>query len=85
MRPYRTIFNRQAMEFVADADDEAFAEVEQWVNRVERAPSASGDYTEEDEDHRIMEVAVLHRVAIAYWADHAVREVRVVRIESLKA
>lgn len=82
MRPYRTVFNRQAMEFVADADDEVFAEIEQWVSRVERAPFTPGDYTEQDEDHREMQVLVLHRVAIAYWTDHAMREVRVARIEA---
>ena len=82
MRPYRTVFNRQALEFVADADEETFAEIEQWVDRVEREPSMSGDYTEQDEDRRELQVVVLSRVAIAYWPDHAVKEVRVVRIEA---
>ena len=82
MRPYRTVFNRQALEFVADADVEAFAEIERWVDRIEREPSMPGDYTEQDEDHRELQVIVLSRVAIAYWPDHAVREVRVARIEA---
>lgn len=82
MRPYRTVFNRPVLEFVADADDDAFAEIEQWVNGIERAPSTPGDYTEEDEDRRELQVVVLPRVAIAYWPDHATREVRVARLES---
>lgn len=82
MRPYRAVFNRQAWEFVAAADDDTFAEIEQWVNRIERAPGTTGDYTEEDEDQRELQVVVLHRVAIAYWPDHATREVRVARIEA---
>ena len=57
-------------------------EIEQWVNRIERASSTIGDYSEEDEDHRELQVVVLHRVAIAYWSDHAVWEVRVARIEA---
>lgn len=81
MRLYRTVFNRQALKFVAVADEESFAEIERWVNKVEREPSLPGDYTEQDEDHRELQVIVLSRVAIAYWPDHAVREVRVARIE----
>ncbi len=83
MRPYRTVFNRQALEFVADASDEVFAEIEQWVNRIEQTPFTKGDYTEGDEDGRELEVVVLREVAVAYWTDHGVREVRVVRIEAL--
>ena len=82
MRSYRTVFNRQAWEFVADADDDTFAEIEQWVNRIERAPGTPGDYTEEDEDQRELQVVVLPGVAIAYWPDHAAREVRVARVEA---
>ena len=82
MRLYRTVFNRPAMEFVAEADDDTYVEIEQWVNRIERTPSAPGDYTEQDEDHRELQVVVLTRVAIAYWPDHATQEVRVARIEA---
>lgn len=81
MRQYRTVFNRQALEFAADADKEVFDEIERWVNLIERSPSTPGDYTEKDEDHRELQVIVLHQVAIAYWSDDAEREVRVVRIE----
>jgi hypothetical protein len=77
MRSYQTVFNRQAMIFVADANDEVFAEIERWVDRIERAPYIVGDYTERDEDQRELQVAVLHRVAIAYWPDHAVRVARI--------
>lgn len=82
MRPYRTVFNRQALELVADADEDTFAEIEGWVNRIERKPFMPGDYTEQDEDHRELQIIVLNRVAIAYWPDHAVREIRVARIEA---
>jgi len=82
MRGYLTVFNRPALEFVVDTDEEAFAEIEQWVHRIERAPANLGDYTEWDEDRRELQVTVLKRVAIAYWPDHGAREVRVVRIET---
>lgn len=81
MKPYLAVFNRPALEFVANADDLVFAEIESWVNFIERAPHTSGDYTETDASRRDVQVVVLRHVAIAYWADHAVRELRVVRIE----
>ena len=45
-------------------------------------PSMSGDYEETDSDGRINQVKIVGRWAITYWPDHAVREIRVVRIES---
>ncbi|MEJ1974306.1 MAG: hypothetical protein WDM96_18160 [Lacunisphaera sp.] len=81
MRPYGTVFSRQALEFVAAANDDTFAEINQWVDRIERAPSTLGDYTEQDADGRELQVTVLHQVAILYWPDHATCEVRVIRIE----
>jgi hypothetical protein len=82
MRLYRTVFSRQALDFVTAADDEVFAEINQWVDRIEHLPFTPGDYTEQDDDQRVMQVTVLHHVAIAYWPDHATREVRVVRLEA---
>lgn len=52
------------------------------MDRIERIPFTLGDYTEQDEDERELQVIVLSEVAIAYWADHAAREVRAVRIEA---
>lgn len=83
MRRYRTVFNREALEFVVQTDDEVFREIEQWVNGIERAPATGGDYSEQDNDGRELEVVLLGAVVIAYWIDDAVQEVRVVRIEAL--
>ena len=52
MRSYRTVFSRQALDFVATADDDVFTEISQWIDRIERMPSTPGDYTEQDEDQR---------------------------------
>jgi hypothetical protein len=83
MRFYRTVFSREAMEFAVQADAAVFGEIEAWVNRVERVPAARGDYTERDDDGRELQVVILDAAVITYWADDAVREVRVVRIKSL--
>ncbi len=83
MLPYRAVFNRDAWEFAVHANDGGLNEIARWVDRIERSPTVPGDYTERDNDGRELQVAVLHATAITYWADDAVWEVRVVRIEPL--
>jgi hypothetical protein len=83
MLPYEAVFARKALEFLLRATDDEVAEVETWMRRVERSPHTPGDYTERDDAWRDLQVAVLASTAIAYWADDAVCEVRVCRIERL--
>lgn len=83
MRHYEAVFSRQSLEFLLRASDEEVAEVEAWMERVERTPHTLGDYIERDETRRDLQVAVLDSTAITYWADDAVCEVRVCRIEGL--
>ena len=83
MHPYEAVFARKAVEFLLRASDDEVAEVEAWMRRVERAPYTPGDYIERDEAWRDLQVAVLTSTALTYWADHAVCEVRICRIERL--
>jgi hypothetical protein len=83
MRPFQAVFSRTAMEFVIGAGDAEMAEVERWINRIERAPHSRGDFVERDADGRTLEVVALDHVVITYWLDEAVREVRVVQIEAI--
>ena len=53
------------------------------MDHIELAPATRGDYTELDDDGRELQVVVLRATVITHWTDDAVREVRVVRIESL--
>ncbi len=54
----------------------------QFFDTVAKKPGTPGDYEEADSVGRLNQVKVLGRWAITYWADHAVKELRVVRIES---
>jgi hypothetical protein len=83
MRRYQAVLHWESLEFVVQADDEVFATIEHWVNRIEQTPGISGDYGELDATGRKLQVAVLETVAITYWTDHAAQEVRVIRIEPL--
>ena len=44
-------------------------------------PHFSSGYQERDGNGRLMEILLRSRFAITFWTDHAVKEVRVVRIE----
>ena len=83
MRRYRTVFTREALTFVVRTNEVTFGEIESWVGMIERAPAARGDYVEQDDDGRELQVVMLRVVAITYWTDDAMREVRVIGIESL--
>jgi hypothetical protein len=50
---------------------------------IERRPVTPGDYTEPDDTGRELQVFVLGNIAVTSWPDHAVREVRIARIEVL--
>lgn len=46
-------------------------------------PSQIGDYTEPDQTGREVQFIIVRDLLIAFWADHAVREMRIVDIEEL--
>ncbi len=46
-------------------------------------PHLSGDYQEQNEEGRPREVLLRGRFLVTFWTDHAVREVRIVRVEKV--
>ena len=44
-------------------------------------PSRRGDYQERDDVGRPVQIKVVGKFALTYWADHAVKEVKVTKIE----
>jgi mRNA-degrading endonuclease RelE of RelBE toxin-antitoxin system len=44
-------------------------------------PHHQGDYIEHDNVSRPIQVAILGRFAVFYWADHAVEEVKIVDLK----
>jgi hypothetical protein len=48
---------------------------------VKATPFRAGDLQERDAQGRVHEVLVVGEWLVTYWLDHAVRELRVVRLE----
>ena len=44
-------------------------------------PNKRGDYEERDEVGRPVQIKIIGKYALTYWADHAVKEVKVTKIE----
>jgi hypothetical protein len=81
MARYRTVFTRQALDFICRASDEEIHELDAWLDRIEAQPGLTGDYAETGDVGRELQVICLHQVVVTYWTDHAIREVRVMKIE----
>ena len=47
-------------------------------------PFCVGDFQENDTQDRINEVTLVGDWLITYWSDHAAREIRVIKIESIE-
>jgi len=43
-------------------------------------PFQEGDFQENDNDGRVVQIKIIGRYALTFWADHAAREVRVTEI-----
>ena len=80
MLPYQLVFTREALDFICRAGEVEMRELDGWFNRFERQPATPGDYAEQDRSGRELQVVVLRHVAITYWTDDAVREVRIIQI-----
>ena len=46
-------------------------------------PSLPGDYSEQDDAGRDVQFILIRDLLIAYWADHPVKELRIVEIEEV--
>ena len=54
------------------------------LDGVKAAPFRPGDLQERDAQGRVNEVLVAAEWLVTYWADHAVSEVRIVRLERIE-
>jgi hypothetical protein len=53
-----------------------------FIRLLAKNPSTARDFTEQDNDGRIIQVKVIGRYAVTFWADHVVSEVKVTHIKS---
>jgi hypothetical protein len=80
LQPYKVLVTIEVlqMERPARAERERIlAFLESLVNH----PESPGDYTDRDDAGRSVQIKIIGDYALTYWADHAVNEVKVTKIE----
>ena len=81
MRPYAVFINEQALAAAPHSGSQRES-VMKFIRSLARNPNTAGDFTEKDNAGRIVQVKVVGRYAITFWADHAVSEIKVTHIKS---
>jgi hypothetical protein len=82
MKPgYEPVFSLIAHSALVAARRHERAEIMRMVMVLAAAPFSAGDLTESDDTGRTLQVIALSNYVLTYWADHAVRELRIVKLE----
>ena len=84
MRPYAVYINEAALISAPRAGWQREA-VMSFVRSLADNPHASGDFSEKDASGRVVQVKVVGRHAVTFWADHAVSEIKVTHIQPADA
>lgn len=81
MTPYRVFLAREVVESLRKLPLRQRLELTKFAESLEDSPFQRGDYTEHDDVGRPIEVRIIGRHALCYWADHAVKEVKVIDLK----
>jgi hypothetical protein len=81
MRPYAVFINEQALAAAPRSGGQRES-VMKFIRSLADQPNTIGDFTEKDNTGRPIQVKIIGRYAITYWADHAVSEIKVTHIKS---
>lgn len=78
--PYKVLVCREvlALEKPSRRDRDAIL---RFLDDLASDPSRNGDFEERDNAGRAVQVKIVGKFALTYWADHPVKEVKVTHIE----
>ncbi|MFM8656293.1 MAG: hypothetical protein ACKOD5_04075 [Chthoniobacterales bacterium] len=80
MKPYAVYLRIEAAELLKSVAAQNRRGIENFVDSLSANPFKTGDYTETDAAGRPIQIKILGNFAVAFWADHAVKEIKVVAI-----
>jgi len=81
MRAYAVFIHEQALAAAPRSRMQREA-VMRFIRSLADNPNTAGDFTEKDLAGRIVQVKVIGRYAVTFWADHAVSEIKVTHVKS---
>lgn len=78
---YEFTISGEASRLLFGSTDRIRAKAEDIFEFLARHPLTKGDFEERTPSGRLLQVKVFDHLIVTYWADHAVREIRVLRCE----
>lgn len=82
IEPYEVFLRTEAIEALGALPLTARRRISMFIDSLASAPTSVGDYSLKDKSGRIIEIKVIGTHAITFWADHAVREIKITDIRS---
>ena len=81
MQPYAAYINEAALGSVPRSGLQR-EKVMNFIRFLADNPNTTGDFSEPDDAHRTVQVKIIGRYAVTFWAAHAVSEIKVTHIKS---
>lgn len=81
MRPYAIYINEAALDSAPRSGLQR-EKIFSFIRSLADNPNTLGDFSESDDEHRIVQVKIIGRYAVTFWTDHAVSEIKVTHIKS---
>ena len=82
MASYALVLHEEAARRLVGATRVEQSHVGKILDELKHSPFRKGDLQEQDAPGRENEIVVVGDWLVTFWADHATREIRVVRLES---
>lgn len=80
MQPYKVLISIEILQFQRPARSDR-DKILSFLESLAIDPFKPGDYEERDDVGHPVQIKIIGDYALTYWADHAVKEVKVVRFE----
>lgn len=80
MRPYAIYINEAALASALHSGIQR-EKIMGFIRSLAQNHSTLGDFSEQDEAGRTVQVKIIGRYAVTYWVDHAVSEIKVTHIK----
>jgi len=81
MTPYRVFIEARVLAALRELKRSEQQRILRLFEHLGRNPFQQGDYAEHDEVGRPVQVLVLNRHAVVFWADHPVKEVKILDLK----
>lgn len=80
MQSYKVLVTIEALQFERPNQADRH-HILSFLESLANHPERAGDYSEKDDAGRLVQIKIIGDYALTYWADHAVKEVKVTKIE----